>query len=785
MLKWLKKKNAPATSMETAQKSSDVRVEDPAVAENLGGESNFSPVPASRTDEMLKVPEKKRKVPPEEVMPVMIEASDERDSVMDLVLGEEENVREEEERSEHPDCWSWEQYENKCKEYPWLTSSKGKLGCKICREVKNLGTETSQGVHFSLEWVNSSVSSYGPTKEKQHSALRKKMYLHKSSACHLKAVAILDVRTCESITQLNSRMQVKLYEDTCRVFRSAYKIGKHERPFTDLPLDVDVQRMNGVDLGRVLHSDHSCADIIEHIATTMRAKLVHHILQNESKISVLIDESTTFSKLTTLIICIRACIEKEDPPLTFFLDLVELPGTSAEIIFDKLLACLQSYGLTDDYLRMHLIQLVTDGASNMIGRKSGVGTLLKIKYPQLTIWHCANHKLELAVGDVSKEVTGINQLKIFFDKLYATYHASPKNQRELGECAAQVEVRLLKIGKILDIRWVASSERSVKAVWNNYKALNKHFGESSCDTARSETERNKYCGLNRMLTSTVFVENLGIMFDALTELGDLSRQLQRRDMTLYEADRIIQTHIYVFESMALSPGPYATATATAVEQMQFNGIQLQHSNTKGCISISRAQFFRSLTNNICQRMTTATASNLSKNTSNREGEIEYKQLIDAMKLLNPHYWPVPVDIQYGDADLQAFCDKLHVFDARQYINAFRDYKQNKDCMIPIQLKPLARIVETFSTSTADCERGFSVMNDVLTPLRNRMSVTRLSSVMFLKIVGPPVTEFIPDCYVRKWLQKGRRSADASNCMARRQVVNESAYKQIWNVLASE
>ncbi|XP_069486321.1 E3 SUMO-protein ligase KIAA1586-like [Ambystoma mexicanum] len=709
MLKWLKKTNAPSTSMETAQKSSDVRVEDPAVAENLDGESSFSPVPASRTDEMLKVPEKKRKVPSKEVMPELIEASDERDSVMDLVPPEKENVTEEKERSEHPDCWSWEQYENKCKEYPWLTSSKGKLRCTICREVKNLGTETSQGVHFSLEWVNSSVSSYGPTKEKQHSALCNKMYLHKSSACHLKAVAILDVRTRETIHQLNSQMQVKLYEETCRVFRSAYKIGKHERPFTDLPLDVDVQRMNGLDLGRVLHSDHSCAEIIEHIASTMRAKLVHHILQNESKLSVLIDESTTFSKLTTLIICIRACIEKEDPPLTFFLGLVELLGTSAEII----LACWQSYGFTNDYLRMHLIQLVTDGASNMIGRKSGVGTLLKIKYPQLTIWHCANHKLELAVGDVSKEVTGINQLKIFLDKLYAIYHASPKNQRELGECAAQVEVRLLKLGKILDIRWVASSERSVKAVWNNFKALNKHFGESSCDTARSEMEPNKYSGLNRMLTSTVFAENLGIMLDALPELGDLSRQLQSRDMTLYEAARIIQKHICVFESMALSPGSYATATA--VEQMQFNGIQLQQSNTKGCISISRAQFFRSLTNNISQRMTTATASNLSKNTSTREGEIEYRQLIEAMKLVNPHYWPVPVDIQYGDADLQAFCDKLHVFDAQQYINAFRDYKQNKDCMIPIQLKPLARIVEAFSTSTADCERGFSVMNDVLTP----------------------------------------------------------------------
>ena len=95
------------------------------------------------------------------------------------------------------------------------------------------------------------VIPYGPSKEKQQISLPKNIFRHKNSSCHLKALAILEQRNRESIPQYNAKMQMKVHEETCRVFRTAYKIGKHERPFCDVPLDIDVQKMNGADLGRV------------------------------------------------------------------------------------------------------------------------------------------------------------------------------------------------------------------------------------------------------------------------------------------------------------------------------------------------------------------------------------------------------------------------------------------------------------------------------------------------------------------------------------------------------
>ena len=49
---------------------------------------------------------------------------------------------------------------------------------------------------------------------------------------------------------LTSDMQRAPFLTTDRVFRTVYKIVKSGRPFTDLPTDIDLQVLNGLDMGR-------------------------------------------------------------------------------------------------------------------------------------------------------------------------------------------------------------------------------------------------------------------------------------------------------------------------------------------------------------------------------------------------------------------------------------------------------------------------------------------------------------------------------------------------------
>uniref|UniRef100_H3A963 Uncharacterized protein n=1 Tax=Latimeria chalumnae TaxID=7897 RepID=H3A963_LATCH len=597
-----------------------------------------------------------------------------------------------------PDCWTISQCLQKQAEYPWLIIKNKQLGCSFCGKVKNLGMQKSQGSRISTEWANCIISPFGDTRKIQQMSLRKKMHDHKTSKSHVAAEKIMaesgkQVKENKMANSVSSQL-----ETTSRIFRTAYKIGKRQRPFTDLPIDVDVQELNGLNMGRVLQSDKVCADIIDHISAEMRRKVLSNIQEKRTKISVMVDESTALSKRPVLIVCLRAIVGDSPDPLSFFLELLELNDSTAAGIVTALLDCLKHNRFTEAFLQSNWISFVSDGASTMLGEKSGVAHLLE-HYPKLFIWHCCSHRLELAVGDTAREVSGVNHLQVFFDKLYVLYHSSAKNQQELRKCAESVAVQLLTIGKILDIRWVASSESSIKAVWNAYTALYNHFSEASTDSTRDSRQRAKYSGLRHILTSAEFVHNLGVMYDAVSELSDLSKQLQRKDITLPEAHMSMSRQIRVFASMADTAGPFAVETEWAIQNMSFRDTKLHRGR---CIKIDAGRFFRSLANNMESRLMTTRASNTSA--SNYD---------DSMKYLDPKTWPSSnMDIQYGDNKIRSLCRKFNISEVDS-IRGFRIYKDCGSNEVPSDLKPLLAAVKTIPVSTAECERGFSIMNTIM------------------------------------------------------------------------
>ena len=99
----------------------------------------------------------------------------------------------------------------------------------------------------------------------------------------------------------------------------------------------------------------------------------------------MIDEATTNSSKKTLVACLRFFLK--DKPSSLFLDLIELPKADSQIILD----CLRKHGMDSGYLQEHLICFATDGASDMIGRSSGITTKLREMFPSVVFWHCANH----------------------------------------------------------------------------------------------------------------------------------------------------------------------------------------------------------------------------------------------------------------------------------------------------------------------------------------------------------------------------------------------------------
>ena len=126
----------------------------------------------------------------------------------------------------------------------------------------------------------------------------------------------------------------------------------------------------------------------------------------------------------------------------------------------------------------------------MLGTKSGVGKLLKDEFPDIVLWHCLSHRLELVFGNVLDATSGTNDLQSFLECLYSLYSQSPKNMRELSNCAHDLHLTLKRIGKVFTVHWVASSFRVVSAVWHSFPALAQHVQNASKDETRQSTEKS-------------------------------------------------------------------------------------------------------------------------------------------------------------------------------------------------------------------------------------------------------------------------------------------------------
>jgi uncharacterized protein YpiB (UPF0302 family) len=122
------------------------------------------------------------------------------------------------------------------------------------------------------------------------------------------------------------------------VFNTKYYFIKNGRPFTDHEHLIQLQKKNSLDIGITLHSRYSATEIIKHIASEFRKKLVSKLTVKDRKISVLIDESTTLDKQSILIVEIKTFLDGKEE--TIFLDLIALENQKAETNTTQVLNCL-------------------------------------------------------------------------------------------------------------------------------------------------------------------------------------------------------------------------------------------------------------------------------------------------------------------------------------------------------------------------------------------------------------------------------------------------------------
>lgn len=130
----------------------------------------------------------------------------------------------------------------------------------------------------------------------------------------------------------------------------------------------------------------------------------------------------------------------------------------------------------------------------------------------------------------------------------------------------------------------------------------------------------------------------------------------------------------------------------------------------------------------------------------------YESLLEELKVLGPEQWPADKSVGFWRNRDWNFGQKVSI-KYWEYKNIFRDLVENHTIIQKV-LIPLFNCTKLIPCSTADCERGFSLMNVTITPTRSR-----LTSLMFVKLHGPSLRDLDPEPYVKTWLRKHRIAED--------------------------
>lgn len=163
----------------------------------------------------------------------------------------------------------------------------------------------------------------------------------------------------------------------------------------------------------------------------------------------------------------------------------------------------------------------TDGASVMVGKKTGVVTRIRSKVPGLLTTHCISHRLALVSGGAADKVQNLVKYQELLNGIVSYFDNAAKNVARL-DCILDIlkqsnfESKASRFKQVFHTRWL-SFEGSVKAVVTNYSALL---------SVLQEDKRAKSLGLLKSISCYKFLYCTYYLY-VLKSLGILCRAIQQ------------------------------------------------------------------------------------------------------------------------------------------------------------------------------------------------------------------------------------------------------------------
>ena len=206
---------------------------------------------------------------------------------------------------------------------------------------------------------------------------------------------------------------------------------------------------------------------------------------------------------------------------------------------------------------------------------------------------------------------------------------------------------------------------------------------------------------------------------------------------LPKAHTLLNAYTKRIESFIASPWEHSIMTEQAETAMPFQQVELREGRSP---VINQAQFIRAVADNMIERLVT-TASSRAQPSVHATRRENYKTLVGQIDVLNTqkidHENP-----RFGEDEVKSLCGTLRLNKQQTHLIlnfilniSYIEFKASGGRSIPDQLNKLMVAVDTLSPSNADCERGFSAMNNIITNSRNAITTSNAEKQLFVSNVG--------------------------------------------------
>lgn len=525
-----------------------------------------------------------------------------------------------------------------------------------------------------------------------------------------------------------------------------------------------------------------CSAVINNVLCPYFKSNLKDDIQN-SKFSILVDESTDISITKYLGIVIIYYSTLKNTIVTTFLGLEELIECNALAILNAIKSCLTKFNLNLN----NMIGLGTDNASVMVGVNNGVYKLLKDENPYIILIKCVCHSLQLAASHAVSEKLP-RHLDYLISETYNWFSKSTIRQQAYSDIYKVLNngSEPLKIIQASNTRWL-SIETAVSRVIEQWYELKCHF-----EISRSKDK----CYLAEMLYNMYKDEqNLAYLLFLKPILGEVQRvnklfesiyidptKLCHELSTLISSiGKIIVTPTFRFHPITidftqnLHPNPYLgygfEKKITELKKANKINKENEHVLRERCVA-----FVVVLVKQLQQRL--PENINIFKKSEMLSPSNTLKQIkeniSDLCECFGLNIEEIEkIEIQWRKINLMSWKNTNSSIDFWAEVKEFKDAA---NCYIFKELANFSLTVLSLPWSNAAVERIFSQMNIVKSKSRNKMGTTLLTSLLYirfgLKLNNKCCKDFtLPDTIVKQIGTKEIYNKEPSNS----EEVNDELY----------